>query len=958
MPVNVNSLMLRHKVILAFVSMVLLMVLGTGIMLYRLSETVSLGHEVIQVHQPAALSSLQIVQEVNLTSALLNNYLLTGDKQLKDEFFQHKNTILQIHSHFTAYNTEHDAEQAKLIASSNAMLTRFFEHADRLFYLREHDLENYPGLALASELTDPHTLAYLGQLNELINSELEGLTTSQREQAIKLLYELRYSWIQMNNAFRIFMTTRGDTDLENFYSYSEVNGEVHKRLRALNIELGFDALDQLEDFRRKRLANVPAVAKVFQDEAWRQDAYIMKMEVNPLLVSMNASLQDLANIQIQSSNADGQQLAGTLKKTSSLAAVMLSVAILVAVFIASLIFKSIQPITALTEVVRKSSLDTLTPIGNEFLTRSDEVGRLANAFNKMTNDLIHDIRERKIAEKKFETLLESSSDATVIVGSDGVVNLFNQEAEKLFGYTKDEVIGFPLDKLIPQRFREKHMNLHSEYIENPRHRPMGSDIELYALHKNGREIPIEIGLAPIETSEGLMVSASLRDISDRKEAERMLVYQASYDSLTGLPNRFLALDRLSHAISSARRKHYSIAMMFIDLDNFKQVNDSLGHTVGDKLLQEVGRRLSDCVRANDTVARLGGDEFLVVVPELAEAMAVEVVAQKIINTISQPYRIDERDLFIGASIGITVYPDDADDPEVLLRNADAAMYQSKQAGRNTYRFFTQEMNALLLQRLEIESQLRTALENGELYLYYQPLFELTEGKVTGAEALLRWDNPKLGMVTPDAFISIAEETGLINKIGEWVLHEACRTARIWQHRTGLPIRVSVNISATQFRGGDLVKLVSQALATSGLPADLLELEITERVLIDDNLNVGRILEDIKRLGVHLALDDFGTGYSSLGYLKRFHFDVLKIDRMFISDITTNPETDALCQAIVAMAESLKLNVVAEGVETEQQFRFLRALGVHLVQGFYLSHPLASEDLMQLLARRNTLLRPV
>ncbi len=955
---NTIGVTIRRKVVLAFTSIIVLMLLGTGLTLYQLSQTTKIGTQVIQIHQPAVHGSLKLVSEVNLATTLLNEYLLTGEKNLKTVFLDRKKTIQTIYSTLFTALSKHEKHHENLMASIGDMLNQYYDFADRLLYLYEHDLENYPGLALASELTNPYTLAYLGLLNEQINGEHDYLTAVQQQQVIKMLYDLRYSWIQMNNAFRIFMTTRGDTDLENFYSYSKVNGDIHQRLRALDVEVGFGALEQLEEHRRIRLKNVPIVAKVFKDDAWRKDVYIMKTEVNPLLTKLNTALQDLANYQVEQSDIDGLQLSSTLDKTNTIAGIILLLGILFTFFVTSLILRTFSPITALTRFVQNSSIDNLKPIDNKLLDRTDEVGGLANAFNQMTHDLMKDIHKRQIAEKKFETLLASLSDATIIVNQDGLIKLFNQQAERLFGYSKDEVIGHPLEDLIPERFKNSHLSLRKHFMENATHRPMGEGLELYALHKDGHEFQIEIGLAPIDTSDGLMVSASLRDITDRKETERLLVHQANYDVLTDLPNRVLALDRLSHAITAARRNHLSIAVMFIDLDNFKQVNDSLGHSVGDKLLQIVGDRLRECIRANDTVARLGGDEFLVIIPDLVDLMSVDVIAEKIIETLSQSYNIDERDLFIGASIGITGYPEDGDEPDELLRNADAAMYKAKDAGRNTFRFFTSEMNSQLVKRLEIESRLRTVLENQELYLHFQPLYDLSEGKISSAEALLRWKNPELGEVTPDVFIPIAEETGLITNIGTWVLYESCHAANVWQNLTNLPIRVSVNVSARQFRNGDLVKIVSHALESSGLSAEYLELEITERVLMDDNLNVSRILSDLKRIGISLALDDFGTGYSSLGYLKRFPFDVLKIDRIFVSDITVDPETAALCKAIVAMADSLNLTVVAEGVETEEQFQYLRDLGVHLVQGFYFSRPLSNEDFLNSLIKRNSLIHPI
>ncbi|MBI1422612.1 MAG: EAL domain-containing protein [Gammaproteobacteria bacterium] len=953
-----RAMTLKRKVIFAFAGMLLLMLVGTGFVLYRLAQTVTVGNDVILLHQPAALSSVQLIRQVNLASALLSNYLLTGDKRIKEEFYQHKDVIYKTANQIAGFQELQKSKNKKVFNEIHGMLARFFAYAEELFHLRENELENYPGLALASQLTDPSTLAYLGTVNDLLDSGLDEVPRAKRQRVRNLLQDLRYSWVQMNNAFRIFMTTRQHNDLENFYNYSDTNGLIHKRLRELHVDLGFNALAQLEEYRAQRLKNVPTVAKVFQGDAWRKDVYLLKTEVNPLLDKISMALQAFASSEIGVSAASERELAARLNQTYTFAGIILIAGILLASIVGSLIIKSLRPISALTDSVNKLSLDHLVPLDTSLARREDEVGRLARSFDRMTKHLIQDIRERKIAERKFETLLESLSDATVIVDQSGLIKLFNFQAEMLFGYTKEEVIDKPVEILLPLRYRAGHTLLLRDYTEKPQFKQMGKRPELYGLRKNGEEIPVEIGLSPIETSEGLLISAAVRDITERKIAEEKLIHQANYDSLTGLPNRSLALERLSHAITGARRKPHPIAVMFVDLDNFKQVNDSLGHSVGDVLLQHVGNRLNECIRANDTVARLGGDEFLIVVPRILELHEIDVIAQKIIDTVGHPFSIDERDIYLGASIGITLFPTDGEEPEVLLRNADAAMYQAKKAGRNTFRFFTAEMNKQLLARLDIESKLRSALEKDELFLNYQPLFELENNKVIGVEALLRWKNLTLGLVMPDTFIHIAEETGLINKIGEWVLRESCRKAATWQQTTGIPVRIAVNISPAQFRSSDLVAIVKEALAESGLAADLLELEMTERVLIDDNPNVNRILKDIRRLGVRLALDDFGTGYSSLGYLKRFRFDVLKIDRMFVSDITVNPETESLCKAIVAMAQSMDLEVVAEGVENVQQLEILRGLGVTFVQGYYLSPPSPADKIQEILTRKSPLLRPV
>ncbi|MDH3978902.1 MAG: EAL domain-containing protein [Gammaproteobacteria bacterium] len=613
----------------------------------------------------------------------------------------------------------------------------------------------------------------------------------------------------------------------------------------------------------------------------------------------------------------------------------------VAVVLASLYIAGTitRPIIRLTEVATRISGGALGERAE--VSTGDEVGILARAFNQMTEDLVDDINERRQAEEKFQALLKSAPDAIVIVDHTGQIILANLRAELLFGYKSAELIGKPVEMLVSKRHRHETVSMWQAFVDEPHHQPMEDSHDQYGLHKDGTEIPIEISLAPIETREGLLVASAIRDITDRKEAETRLVQQANFDTLTGLPNRSLAADRLSQAMAHARRARECVAVMFLDVDHFKNVNDTLGHAAGDKLLTEVAHRLSRCARTEDTVARLGGDEFLIILSGLNTITSAKGVAEKLLEALSIPFALDGRELFLGASIGITGYPEDGDESDVLLRNADAAMYRAKEAGRNTYRFFTPEMNIQLLQRLEMESHLRYAVSKKELSLHFQPQVDIKSGELVGAEALLRWHNPELGHIAPDDFIPLAEETGLINEIGEWVLMQTCQTARTWQGRD-TAVRVSVNISPVQFRGGDLVETVSRALQESGLPASLLDLEITERVLVEDNPNTSRILNDLKRMGIRLTLDDFGKGYSSLSYLKRFPFDVLKIDRAFVSSVTVDPEDAALCKAITAMASSLSLLVVAEGVETLDQWEYLHTLGVDLAQGYYISRPLGNE----------------
>lgn len=423
---------------------------------------------------------------------------------------------------------------------------------------------------------------------------------------------------------------------------------------------------------------------------------------------------------------------------------------------------------------------------------------------------------------------------------------------------------------------------------------------------------------------------------------------AWYDSLTGLPNRALLQDRLGVATAGAMRDQETLATLCIDLDQFKNINDSLGHASGDRLLQQVARRIADCVRASDTVARLGGDEFVIIMPNIRAPADAAFLAEKILAAVARPYVIDGRDLYITPSIGIAVCPEDGCDFESLIQHADAAMYLAKEHGRNNYQYFTAALNARAVERLSLESALRGALERRELSLHYQPQINLASGAIIGVEALLRWRHPVLGWVAPDRFIPVAEDSGLIVPIGAWVLQEACRQARAWQAAGLAPLLMAVNVSGVQFHQADLAETVRDILAEHGLAAASLEIEVTESVLMKSADSAVEILRKFREMGVRLAIDDFGTGYSSLSYLKRFPIDKLKIDRSFVSDITTDPDDAAIASAIIAMAHRLRLKVIAEGVETPGHLGFLLQEGCDEAQGYHYSKPLPPDDLERLM----------
>lgn len=561
-----------------------------------------------------------------------------------------------------------------------------------------------------------------------------------------------------------------------------------------------------------------------------------------------------------------------------------------------------------------------------------------------TIGILRDTTERRRAQedlRKLSRAVEQSPVSVVITDSDGAIEYVNPKFVELTGYTAAEVMG------------KRPSLLKSGLTSDAIYRDLWETItagrewrgEFRNRKKNGDLFWEYASISPIKSSDGRISHflAVKEDITVRKKYEEQLLHQAHFDQLTELPNRLLAFDRLAQALSQARRSNKLVALMFVDLDNFKNINDTLGHAVGDKLLINVAERLRDSVRTTDTIARLGGDEFLVILFDLPTAVGCEVVSYKILKAFAQPFLLEGHELFITASIGVALYPSDGEDPHVLLRNADAALYRAKEQGRHTYQFYTAEMNAQVQERFNLESQLRHALERKELTIHFQPIIDLSSRTVVGVEALLRWNNAKLGSVPPDRFIPIAEDIGLIVPIGEWVLRNACQQLRAWRSIFGDSLWISVNVSPRQFLEPGFPSTVAVALRETGLKADSLRLEITERLLLDNSLKTTETLKQLIRAGVHFAIDDFGTGYSALSYLKSFTFHALKIDRSFLRDATTNSGAAALAIAIIAMAHSLGLKVIGEGVETESQMDFLYAEGCDMAQGYYFSRPLPAES---------------
>lgn len=511
------------------------------------------------------------------------------------------------------------------------------------------------------------------------------------------------------------------------------------------------------------------------------------------------------------------------------------------------------------------------------------------------------------------------------------------------GYRREEVLGRPLTDFftaVSRSFAEQTALPHFFQVG------MVRDVPYQMVKKDGAVIDVLISATAERAADGTILRsmAGIVDVTERKKAEEEIQRLAHYDALTGQPNRYLLQDRLQHSLAQAEREGHKVGVMFVDLDRFKWINDTLGHAAGDEILKKVAVRLQDCVRKTDTVARLGGDEFVVLLYGFDADEEPSHFAQRFLDALNEPMHLEGVELFNSASIGIAIFPMDGRDVDSLLRNADTAMYAAKELGRNTFQFFSARMNARVKEKLRMESRLRNALKAEELFIEYQPQIDVRTCKVDGFEALARWHDPQEGLIPPARFIPVAEETGLIHPLGEWILRSACRQASAWQRVGHPPVRIAVNISFQQLRRFDFIEMIEGILDETGLPAHCLEIEMTESVIMDNIQDAITTLTDLKVRNIHLAIDDFGTGYSSLIYLKHFPFDRVKIAQEFIRTVPDDSEDMAIVQAILVMAASLKLDVIAEGVEKRSQLDFLRARRCHAMQGFYFSPPLPADEM--------------
>lgn len=603
--------------------------------------------------------------------------------------------------------------------------------------------------------------------------------------------------------------------------------------------------------------------------------------------------------------------------------------------------------TSLNEVIDIECFDgTRKTIYNSAMPIKDEMDNIIGAI--VVNE---DITEKRRAEEKLllaSKVIENTSEGMMVTDPEGVIQMVNPAFTSITQYTPKEAIGQTPRILRSDRHdQDFYRDMWRVLITTGRW-----EGEIWNRRKNGEAYPEWLTISAVKGGQGETTNyvALFHDMTERKQSEEEIRYHAYHDALTGLPNRQVFRDRLDMAMARAGRNHEKLAVFFVDLDNFKNINDGMGHAVGDLFLQGVATRLVGALREEDTVSRFGGDEFTIIVEDIKEEYGVDHVAKKIFEALAVPFKLEGHDLYITASIGISIFPDDGEDGEALMQNADAAMYRAKERGKNNYMLYTPEMNVRLFERLALESSLRKAIEREEFLLYYQPKISLATGKIVGMEALVRWNHPDLGLVPPVHFIPLAEETGLIIPIGEWVLDTALSQLKKWHDAGYDKLSMAINLSARQFAQDNLDVIVEEALRKNGAPPRSLEVEVTESMVMTDIENTVNTLRSLGLMGVRISIDDFGTGYSSLSYIKKFLIDSLKIDRSFVLDLSRDPDDASIVTAIISMAKGLGLKVVAEGVESEEQLEFLRERGCDEAQGYYFSPPVPEDKFRKLLEK--------
>ena len=614
----------------------------------------------------------------------------------------------------------------------------------------------------------------------------------------------------------------------------------------------------------------------------------------------------------------------------------------------------------------------LSPLEEAFSNTLGEVSRQANLLINLAVTLVtllmlgmgialsRSMIEQRVAttldlwrnKTRFQAMIDAAMDAVVEIDAAGAITHWSKQAESMFGWRSEEAIGKPLHSLIiqPER-REAHLQGMENYRSTGNGPVLNKRIEVKALRRDGSEFPVELTVSSIKLQNTTAFCAFIRDITEQKRSADLLKNLAHYDAITGLPNRVLFQDRLNQETKQSKRTGLPTAVMFLDIDHFKDINDTLGHEQGDVLLRQAAERLNACLRDTDTVARFGGDEFVVILSQLHDLESIDQIAERMLEAMTAPFYLNGEVAYVSASIGIAIFPIDTDSYEELIKNADQAMYLVKKSGRNNYTFFTSAMQETALARRKLTNDMRVALQEQQYRIHYQPIIDLSSNRITKAEALIRWQHPLHGLIHPDDFIAIAEETGMISDIGEWVHHAVLQQAAQWRAGYFKDFQISINISPIQLQqDGNRLAAWCKQLQNPALPGEAVVIEITEGILMEASDDIKNILRAYRDAGIQLALDDFGTGYSSLSYLSRFDIDYIKIDQSFVRNISVSSDDFNLCEAIIVMAHKLGLKVVAEGVETEEQKAILIEIGCDFAQGFLFSRPLPPEEFEELLKK--------
>jgi len=770
----------------------------------------------------------------------------------------------------------------------------------------------------------PHTIEHLGQLRAYGTGTLarKHISEDQKLKINNLLAELDITFKEFNKT--LAKASRHNPSVQE--SLATISGDITGSVRKITQIVTSDILSG-------RFATSP-------------DAFleIATTEIDKSYALIYDSLLPTTESLIKKRIA---QAKNTLYASTGLALLIFLLVVYLSASIYYAIVGSIQSLTRSASAFAGGNLHERAKLDTR-----DELMLVGNSFNEMADGFNAMLEARREDEACLRTTLETAMDAVVQMNAEGIITGWNSQAQKIFGWTHAEAIGRVLSEtIVPPQHREAHQRGLKHFLLTGEGALINSRIEITGLHRDGHEFPVELSIGHIDvmgqSSNKCEFSAFIRDITQQKESEELIWNQANFDTLTGLPNRHMFHDRLEQEIKKAYRTGLKTALLFIDLDKFKEINDTLGHSMGDTLLKEAAHRIVDCVRDADTVARLGGDEFTVIMTGLENAENAGRVTETILQNLIKPFQLGDEIAYISASIGITLYPDDATEIEHLIKNADQAMYAAKNNGRNRFDYFTPSMQEAAQTRLKLINELRVALAANQFRIYYQPILELTANRINKAEALIRWQHPELGMISPAKFIPLAEETGMIVEIGDWVFRESARQLKLWRTLYNTEFQISVNVSPLQI-GNTSYKAWFGYLQELGLPGQSMVIEITEGLLLDADVIVTDKLLDFRDAGIQVAIDDFGTGYSALSYLKKFDIDYLKIDQSFVRDMATNPDDMTLSEAIIVMAHKLGLKVIAEGVETEEQRRLLVGAGCDYAQGYYFSKPVPAEEFEKLL----------